>query len=214
MPHFLCAISDPDTLANVALSCRPLYAAFKSQEQIIIRQVLINHIGIDVLPEAALTHLCHPPYLRSLGGGLPTETENGELQKYITNFLDNLERPMVAELRFSMDEALDLARTHAYVIAFTERFIQVCSATTSVELQQSFDLHPPSLAELTRISRTLYIFNLFCKLFGCLDTRYESLHEPFYGLGISFLSRFACWELVQIESIYDFLAREVIPGTR
>lgn len=207
------SITDLNTLANAALSCRSLYATFKGNEKRIIKEFLINHIGIDVLPEAILAYNCLPGPMRRSKMHLtgPSMDRDRELMMCITDFLEDIRanklvRPVVDSLDFGIDEAFALANTHFYVVAFTERFLEKCSITTGVKLRQSFRLSPPSPAEKARIARAFYRFEFFRRLLALVwSESYDKDCTPV-------LHQFQPWELCQLGCIHDFLAYEVIPG--
>lgn len=207
------SITDLNTLANAALSCRSLYATFKGNEKRIIKEFLINHIGIYVLPEAILAYNCLPGPMRRSKMHLtgPSMDRERELMMCIADYLEDIRanklvRPDVASLDFGMNEAFALANTHFYVVAFTERFLEKCSITTGVKLRQSFRLSPPSPAEKARIARAFYRFEFFRRLLALVwSESYDKECTPV-------LHQFQPWELCQLGCIHDFLAYEVIPG--
>lgn len=62
--ELLCCIlassSDLGSLTATALSCRTFYSLFERSKESLIKSVLINRIGVEVLPEAILMNsACH-----------------------------------------------------------------------------------------------------------------------------------------------------------
>lgn len=207
--EFLYSVSDLDTLANVAVTSRALYAAIKANETRLVRRLLIDNIGQEVLPDALIAYTCTPPNLR------PHDIREMDPPRHSTmsdwwaqcaeGLVRTISRPELASIHFNMTGAIDLERTHVYVAAFTEKFIQRCSETTQVDLGDTFTLLPPSPTEKARIARALYLFETFCTLFGHMNPR--KLSE-----NVHFLRKYQLWEIAQLGIIHDFLAREVIPG--
>ena len=68
----LASLSDLQSLASAALTCRALYSAFKNNEDRLVRDVLVNCVGFGALPEAIIASRCRPSYL-STRVELPTD---------------------------------------------------------------------------------------------------------------------------------------------
>jgi hypothetical protein len=210
----LASLSDIPSLISAALSCRALYATLREGENIIAGHVLINSLGPSVLPEAVVTHRCSPPFC-SVNVASATEFSSDEqvkvLKNYVSNFLGHLERPVLSSTRWSMQDAVALDDYHHRVILkLAQRFIQACGRASSfrLEIGNSLQSHPPSISEQARIVRSLYRFETFRRLFGCLG----NMDNEILHLVIVFFSKFAPWENAQLACIHDFLAWQVRPG--
>ena len=208
----LASLPDPRSLALAALVCRALYSTFKADENSLIRDVLVNCVGFNTLPEALITHRCSPPYLSVRDDELYVHRRwEPKLHLYVSDFLQSLERPAITSIICTMRDAIKIGDFHSQVVSvLTQRFIQACAraAPSLPTLEESLRWNPASPSERTRIARTLYRFETFRKLFGCFwDSDRALLHYSSI-----FFSKFAPWENAQLGCIHDFLAREVMPG--
>jgi hypothetical protein len=201
-------LPDVDSLACAALSCRHFYTLFRQNEEKLLKNVLINCIGLNVLPEAVKAYPCSPPYLNTnIETALDLGAEEAQEQgHYAIDFIQQL--PLREEPIWpSMHDSLIISRLHVNVVScLTDKFIHACSKTTHVPLGASLEIRPASQTEKDRISRVLYRFEIFRKLLGCFSNEYE-LHLSFL-----FFSRFAPWKNEQLQCIHDFLAQEVMIG--
>ncbi|OTA69566.1 hypothetical protein K449DRAFT_418954 [Hypoxylon sp. EC38] len=209
----LASLSDLESLASATLTCRALYWAFKNNEGRVIRDVLINCVGLVALPEAIIAHRCCPPYLSTciqLRMDIWGEEQIHRQNIYISDFLQRLERPSPILTTWAMRDARALGDFHLKVVSkLTHRFIQACAKASSSEfpLENSLCLYPVSESERERIERALYRFEIFRRLFSCFSDREEYL-LPYAA---TFFSKFAPWENAQLICIHEFLAREIIP---
>ena len=220
----LASLIDVRSLASAALVCRAFYSTFKSDKESLIRDVLINCVGYNILPEALIAHQCSPPYLsvqveRAII--LPEDRlELDRLHDYASEFLKRLKRPAVTTIICTMRDAITISDFHLQVVSvLTQRFIQACARAAPIHLplEHSLRSRPASPSEEDRIARTLYRFETFRRLFGCFCTNPEHpVHwtdeEPLLHYTLIFFSKFAPWENAQLGCINDFLAREVMPG--
>ena len=208
------SIDSPRSLFNFVLSSHNMYNLFKRSEQIAIRHVLTNLIGMHTLPEAALVYKCRPPnpYM-----WMPrSEKEEQDRMKYASDFATKLQRPTRESLKFNLRDGLNLEATHHYVATLRDGCIKMCErAKTGISMEESLSISPPSPSEIGRIDRALYRFEMFRKLFRGLDTRFNFFRsddkEP--DSVRDFFLRFAPWENAQLGCIHDLLFYQVIPGT-
>ncbi|KAI2784300.1 hypothetical protein F4815DRAFT_455298 [Daldinia loculata] len=210
----LACLPDVTSLISAALSCRILYATFKESENIIIRNVLINSLGSSVLPIATIAYRCSPPfYSESTESqtGSPRDEMVKSLKSYAFDFMGNLKPSTPSPTEFSMRDAIALdAYHHQVVLKLTQKFVQACSRTSSsyLDIGHSLRTLSPSSSEKERIARSLYQFEIFRRLFGCL----RRMAENALDLNVVFFSKFAPWENTQLACVHDFLARQVIPA--
>ncbi|KAI1662177.1 hypothetical protein F4813DRAFT_384889 [Daldinia decipiens] len=209
----LASLSDVTSLISAASSCRILYATFKESESIIIWNVLINSLGSSVLPIATITYRCSPPFCSESPecqiGSLRDEMVKS-LKTYASEFMGNLEPSTPSPTEFSMRDAIALdAYHHQVVLKLTQNLIQAYSRTSSsyLDIGHSLQALSPSSSEKERIARSLYQFEIFRRLFGCLRRWAHRAQD----LNMVFFSKFAPWENAQLACIHDFLARQLIP---
>ncbi|KAJ3544169.1 hypothetical protein NM208_g3196 [Fusarium decemcellulare] len=201
---------DIPSLAAAALSCRQLYAAFKNTESALNHSVLTNCIGAANLPEALITHRCSPPFPSSNHIELQPRPIHHRMERqcrYISKFLDDVDRSNFENTSISMTEALILNDFHVQtVLPLAQRFVVICTERYEWQepLWESVQERPVSQTEWERIERTLYRFELFRRLFG----RFDRSAEKLIPLAKSFFSKFAPWENAQLGCIHDFLTRE------
>ncbi|KAI1251469.1 hypothetical protein MGN70_006037 [Eutypa lata] len=215
----LSSMPDLQSLASTALTCRAFYYIFDDNKDGIIRDVLINSIGSEVLPEAIITHRCSPPLLslnispKSVFWNTISPKGKAWQYRYVSTFLGTLERPPITSTTWTMCEALELERFHVQTVyPLAQRFIKSCAKLSPPRvIEISLSSRPTSRLEEERIMRALYRFEVFRKLFGRFRWRVRDSTVS-TTLTNLFFSKFAPWENAQLACIHDFLAREVMPA--
>jgi len=183
----LSASTDVYSLRSLVLSCSTLYHCFKGTESLIIHQVLLNEIGISVLPEAVLA-------LRS--PRRPPKYDK-EFQNYF------LVTRQIPPKTWKLSEAMHMSRTAFYVQFFAADFIE------RVRYKWPDDVVFPSQAETERVERAFYRFEIYCTMFRYGQANYRFHISEQRRL---FFSHFSPWENEQLACIHDYLARLVAPG--
>ncbi|KAI8963187.1 hypothetical protein F5Y11DRAFT_365344 [Daldinia sp. FL1419] len=213
--RILVYLPDVTSLVSAALSCRALYETLKDGEHIIVRSVLINSFGLSVLPVATLAYKCSPPYLSTnptFSPGYPSDRQVRLLKRYLFDFIGNLERPTPLRTRLSLRDAIALDTYHHGVVSkLAQKFIKACARTSSscpLGIKRSLRKLPFSTWEWDRVFRSLYHFEIFRKLFGCLGFMENDIKH----LVMVFFAKFAPWENAQLATIHDFLADQVMPA--
>ncbi|CAM1502468.1 Fc.00g044520.m01.CDS01 [Cosmosporella sp. VM-42] len=196
----LASLPNLSSLRNAVLTCRTFHAAFTEYHQPCVAQVLINEIGIDVVPEAiAVQHLLNNP--------LDTTGTNSQRlvarQDFSDKYLKN--RPLPPR-RLKLRDALPLSRFHSYVEDFTEIFLRNSLKAAPDGFDQSIELQGLSRGETNRIHLSLYRFEIFRLMFGswCPESMSDFID--------TFFSHFPLWESAQLGCIHDFLALETATG--
>ncbi|KAH9884417.1 hypothetical protein F4778DRAFT_762890 [Xylariomycetidae sp. FL2044] len=208
-------ISDMPSLANAALSCHAMYDVLTGKPDI-IRSVLVNEVGLDVLPEAIQAHQCSPPFKRIQpvdpnmdGSSKKYRDQTRQSWLYISEYIQKMQREPVDSVTWTMSQAFELRNFHSdAVLKIVDHFIQACSESPYIPGNKAlFSKTPASQTEKDRIARTLYRFEIYRRLFGILN-----LHDSRERKRLSylFLAKFAPWENAQLATIYDFMAREVV----
>ncbi|OTB06200.1 hypothetical protein M426DRAFT_21310 [Hypoxylon sp. CI-4A] len=211
------SLPDVGSLASAALSRRSLNWAFKGDEDRLIRNVLINCIGSDALPEALLVYRTLPPC--TVDGTLQrddsvyTNDDDDELYSQTADLFRSLVRPETPSETWTvaMREALGLSDFHLRaVLPLVQTFFQRCAEAAPPHVSLGDDLlsHPPSRSERERVVRVLYYFELYCRLYRHAHNHSRLFQEYF---GKKFLEKFAPQEVVRLGCIHDFLAGEILP---
>jgi hypothetical protein len=181
------ASTDACSLRSLVLSCSTLYCSFKEADSLIISQVLHNEIGSSVLPEAALT-------LRS-----PRRPP-----KYDKEFQNHFLVPrQLSPQTWKLSEAVRMSKTAFYIRFFATDYIE------RVRYKWPDDVVFPSQAEIERVERAFYRFEIYCTMFryGQANYRFDISEQRRL-----FFSHFSPWENEQLACIHDYLARLVAPG--
>ncbi|KAI1764337.1 hypothetical protein GGR53DRAFT_466462 [Hypoxylon sp. FL1150] len=219
-------VSDVRALASTALTCRALYSAFKAKDADLPTDVLINTIGYSVLPEAVFAYQCSPPFL-----SVPVHStiykhnwldpdQTRAAHNYAKEFIRHIkQRNVPTFIKWGMDEALLLSDFHQdVVVPLTQRFIRSAAAEPislpGKDLDESLQERPATRLEKERIARTLYRFEICRKLFGRYVDGIDHMTNDDAPVPHSqcFFKRLAPWEIVQLATIHDFLANQVIPA--
>lgn len=184
-------IPDVLSLRSAALSCRTLYHTLINAETIITTRVLLNQVGIDVLPEAYITHEA---------SRLKSYTKE-PIQDFIARHLSKRQPPPVS---WTLCDAIPVAKLHACVSALTLQFVTATSMKSP-----ACGTRPATRTELSRIERAMYRFEIFCNLFRSFDDSAPRLLEQLWD---TFFLNFSPWESEQLACVHDYLVQAVFPG--
>ncbi|KAG8529605.1 uncharacterized protein KY384_006242 [Bacidia gigantensis] len=181
----LASTPDVQSLRSLAVSSPTFYKAFVGAQDLIIKAVLHNEFGPDVLPHAQAAQ-------RSVDLGL---FENRFEEEKVTfwSLLDNKAMSRVYPWQFQ--DSLHLSEIRSPVEYFVQQY--------SVNICKSLDFKIKSLRrkELDRIRRTLYRIETYCNLYGGHRRLRPSLEE----LQALSINQLAPWEVEQMVSVQDFL---------
>jgi hypothetical protein len=179
----LSALTDLTTLKATALTCSSLYSAFKNAEELIITQVLLNEVGIDVLPEAIIAHA-------SKTGAKPEAFTSEHLQT----------RNPLRKVRWKFSEALPLSNSAKYVNYFACDF-----AKSGLATKLDVSALDPSREELDRIKRAFYRFEIYSNIFPSMGPPEQRL-PPIQNMApATFFENFSPWENEQLACVHDYL---------
>ena len=166
----------------------------KLRDEVTFR-VLNNEIGSDILPEALLTFLSKP-LVRARGDVL-------------SKFLNHAKRTRLAELSWSITDALEISRFHIIIDNFSRNYANKVLAGAPTSDYKVPRITQPTPTETGRIQRAFYRFEIFCNLFPPLSNiSYNKMKDEW----ADFFNRFAPWENEQLACIHDFLVREITPS--
>jgi hypothetical protein len=201
------------TLASAILSHSSLYAAFAEDRDRIVRAILRNQISPELMVYA------FPTYLAGLPGFDPCDFSN--IESFLRLHIDRVfefRLPVQPDLftkpgPVEMHLASTLSKTHAIIEHFTTEFVQdtLPLRRTELGLLQD-DSNPTSSAELFRIHRAMYRYQLYCNLF-----RHPYNQQQRRRLGtvlvVYFFARFSPWANEQLACIHDYFERVLSHGT-
>lgn len=202
----LLEISDPQSLL-AAISCMVFNPCFCEKSDSISAQVLRNHLGVDVLPEAVAAF--ESSRLRP-----HDESFVNEMYNFRDQYLIRRQGPCKS---LALWKALRIAKLHYFVTQLTDRFLFDTASRGPLHGGVSAVTHQ----ERCRVERTFYHFEVYCNIFknewsgeprggiGCLIPRNSTVSEHQTDF---FFTNFAPWEIEQLGCIYDFLDRLVSRG--
>ncbi|PVH81024.1 hypothetical protein DL98DRAFT_514932 [Cadophora sp. DSE1049] len=185
----LSSLTSIASLKQCALACPILYISYKAAEGMIITQILYNQIGIKVLPEAVLA-------LSS------SQLKLSDLEPFAeANFRKRRPPPSIYKFR----DALIMSETHTHIKFLTKDFVRkALKASPYPSLDK-----PASPAEIDRIERTFYRFEIYRHIFGRFQQNREWRVEAQQDM---FFKYFSPWENEQMACVHEFLAQIVIPA--
>ncbi|KAM5349457.1 hypothetical protein ACJ41O_005962 [Fusarium nematophilum] len=197
----LSELDDFSSLPSSILSCHALHSAFTSDPSGIATQVLVNQVGIYILPEAIAAF----------------ESSRLRPQSKVQDALDLTAQHFDARATPSISatpaEAASFAQLDVYVRNLARLFANDCLAKSPTPEGEGGDAGPssspaPTPTETDRIRRALYRFEAFCNL--CRRVR-PSVPIPNERLD-EFCKRFSPCENEQLACIQDFLFRLASPA--
>lgn len=189
------ALPDVWSLTSTALTCSSLYRILADNEALLTSKVLLNETNFDILPEAvaALESSRLKPWTR----------------QHIRDFtFQHLHARKLPTQRYALSDALHISKLYYHVRYFAVDFASKTLAKRPVSGHLEPTSAPPSQAELTRIQRAFYRFEIYCNLFRDPERTLFSVAEQ----RDVFFSCFSPWENEQLACIHDYLFRVVSPG--
>ncbi|KAI3323322.1 hypothetical protein HD806DRAFT_544087 [Xylariaceae sp. AK1471] len=202
----LSALPDITSLKTAVLSCPLFYYTFLEAETTITMQVLLNEIGISVLPEAIAAY--ESSRVRSV-------VSDPICPEAIVDFLNqNFSQRLTPPRCCSLQKALQLERLHLCVDGFAQKFASAALAEHPIDRSESLATYE----ETCRIERALYRFEIYCNLFS---KPRKVRPYPWWELPEEpdpieqkklFFDKFAPWENEQLGCIHDFLFRIISPA--
>lgn len=196
----LSALPDIATLQKTAISCPLFYHAFLEVEKFISTRIISSQVDHEVLPEAFAA--IESSKARKIHSGTKHSDNKEAVTVYIARNLR--QRPEPPKL-WTLNEAVRLEKLHISVSWFANKF--ATEALAKDPLNRTNAIATPQ--EISRIQRALYRFEIYCNLFRDINKK-QSIFYP--DQKTLFFSNFAPWEIEQLGSVHDFLARAVTPG--
>ena len=189
------ALPNASTLESLALTCSSLYHTFLDAESLIIKSILHNQIGPDLMCDAIIVFKS-----RTLK---PCDNDAViALLKLYTEHNYN-----IIFQKWKLRDALAIGSLYDDIEFLTKGFASSTLSTNPVTGIEDTSPSPLSLPELVRIKRTFYRYELFCHIsrsifqgLGALDP-----DEPEHGSPQSLFFSVAPWENEQLACVQDYL---------
>jgi hypothetical protein len=144
------ALPDASTLRSMALTCASFYDILKGAESMVTGNVVMNDVGIDILPEAIAA-------LESRDLFLAPE----ELPEFASRQFKS--RQVHQRLR-RLSTALSMSEFYQHVLHFAADFAIIFVRSSSLA-DSEIPADWPSRSEKSRIKRALYRFEIYCNMF-------------------------------------------------
>lgn len=184
-----CCLPDVASLKSLVLSHSSLYHVYLDAESLVLGEILRRQIGSEMISFATVL---------SKSYNLRPWSKAGVLD--ILSRLHEREAPML----WTLPQALCVSQFHTHVEFFVAGF---AVAKLADETPKELSSH-----EKLRITRSFYLFELYCNLFRArksVKTDRFSAEEQ----RDLFFTRFAPWENEQLGCIHDYLFEQFCIGT-
>ena len=182
------ASPDASTLKSFALTCSTFYHAFLNAEPLIVRSVLHNQIGPDLLYDAMIVYISTT---------LDPSMEGADFLRSHPKRKITCPSP-----KWDLGVALAIGHLHDIVEDFTAGFATLALCSNPLTGLDEPSPSPPSLLESCRIKRSFYRFELYCNIFwnfkSISRSKYRSLQSAFFSI-------MEAWEHEQVKCIHDYL---------
>ena len=186
------ALPDTSSLVSLVLTCSSFYHTFFMAEPLIVKAVLHNQIGADLMFDAMIV----------FGS-----------TKIIPNDYDTVFRllqthakrdPTYLSTTWKLREAFTISELHGDVETFSNGFASSALSTNPVTGLQDEPHSPLSVQECTRIKRTFYRFEFFCNIF-CKYGKIAQAQQILYKFKKLFFASCAPWENEQLACVREYL---------
>ena len=203
-PELKCAIfqnlPDVTSAKSLALTSSSFYHTFLEAQSALLTQVLQNEITANLL---------HGAFAAFKASKIPIWTQQA-VREFLNEYFGDL-IPHNSQ-QWNLPEALHMSKVHSCVEFFAAEF---ASAALSKNPTARGSNAAPSVAEMIRIKRILYRFELYCNLFRkphhsrmIRGERNCLIQPPPFGKMEQrdiFFDRFSPWENEQLGCIHDYL---------
>lgn len=210
-------LPDVSSLLSIILTCSSLHSTFSDAEGLILTKILERNTH----PSAAFDALA---VFQASRLGLTTETWSKKAVKEIMSAYDGKRIPPWSR-KWCLRDALRFERLDGMINYFTNEFISSTLAikqVAMVALSQLTACRPASFAEIGRIKRTFYRYELYYNLFR--------MRKPVTSRGVrgqllivkpvnafrqqerydTFFVKFPAWENEQLACVREFLSTRLM----
>lgn len=188
-------IPDLPSLDAIVHASPSFHRAYVARRQSILAEVVSRDVGPDVLFEA-----------HAVAIALTTDDKDGsEIREFLKDYRSMRRETASVSIRgFSLDQLTLLAQIQYAVQFATKHFCQATLARHPLSNERKEDITPLSTTETRRISRALYRFELFCRLFSQPSFKVKRSLDCMDMCHL-FLRQFPRWEIEEIACIRDYL---------
>ncbi|KAK7935571.1 hypothetical protein PG985_001066 [Apiospora marii] len=202
--------TDWPSLRSAVLSCPAFYLAFKGAEQWIATRFVRNLIGPGALPEALLAQGLRS---RATAGSGPESAETAE--SWLAAELRR--KRHITDEELCVRDAIAMSRLHHIAERFVDEFISYCRfvplPSGFPRPAYTFTKRPLTSTERTRISRALYLWEMWSRLHRCgapcAQAGYR-LTDDMHGMAEvtqhPFFSALPPWEKEQLQCVNGALS--------
>lgn len=183
-----CSLPDVASLKSLVLSHSSFYHVYLDAESLILGEILRRQIGSDMITLATVL---------SKSYNLRPWSKAGVLE-FLSRLLEH-----EAPISWTLPQALFISQLHGHVEFFVAGF-----AAAKLADKTQKDL---SRNEKFRITRSLYLFELYCNLFRARKSAKADRFSAEEQRGL-FFTRFAPWENEQLGCIHDYLFEQFSIG--
>ena len=195
-------LPQPSSLKAVVLTCSDFYHTFLGAKSLILKSVLCNEIGPDLLHDAIFAWQSRwlPPFLSFTEGTAPKLMKLYAIQNPAsTSFLQI----------WKVRDAVALSSLHDDVKVLSKDFASLVLRTNIVTGQADPSPSPLSLLESNRIQRAFYRYERFCNLFRLSeDNPTVGVMGP--GLALCVSSIWKSLENEQVTCVRDHLLERLM----
>lgn len=188
------ALPSISILKSLLLTCSNFYHTFLNAESLIIKSILRNQIGSDLIYDATIVWRSTMPFYFDEEASIKLLSLYAQRDLAVVYGLQTWKLQDAEAIGGLYDDIDDLSRDFASSALGTNIVTGLDEASPS----------PPSSSEINRIKRTFYRFELLCNIFG---QRYRGsvVHCGRGKLLTKFFSMCRPWENEQLRCIRDHL---------
>ena len=190
-------LPQPSNLKAVVLTCPNFYHTFLGAKSLILKSVLCNEIGPDLLHDAIFAWQAQS--LKPFN----VFTEQMAI-KLLEDFVDHNFATTSLLQTWKIRDAVALSNLHDDVKTLCKDFASWALHTNMVTGQDDSSASPLSLLESNRIQRAFYRHELFCNIYQKLKVTPDS-HGMSWRLILLMTSIWAPWEYEQVECVQEYL---------
>ena len=188
------ALPDASTLSSLVSTCSTFYHTFQDAESLIIKSILHNQIGSQLLFDALI--VLEARTLAPYSEAAVAQLLHSYAELALT-FTSN-------QKKWSLRRAVAVSSLYDTVDCLAQDFARSALAINVVTGLDEPSPTPPSALELNRIKRTFYRYELFCSLFRERE-EYQLDRRASKALQQFFFEMWEPWENEQLRCVRDYL---------